>query len=455
MTEKLCEKWLLNKFINPATNRKIKETGNIFKKYAKLCLKPTKKPIEKPTKKPIENQIKLYNRNQYFKIYNKLITTIQKKYRNNCFRVYKLNTNNTEFRIGNRIILTKQIGTSSLSGIIYKGYYRNLRINIELLINHEIAIKIIKKNQDSLREIKILQTLTSFVINDICPHFPITYGILTCNKDENSNYESENIINSLQEYRLNKKLIPNKITKFKTQLAIINELANGDFKQFIINHNKNNNINDKLILNACAQIIISLMFFHHLTNAHHNDSHYGNFLYHKIEPGGYFHYKINDIDYYIENIGYLWVIWDFDNIVFFNNSYTIKNKLGYNVSKIAPKKHIPILTIPIITDFTRFITSAIMNTTTIIEYSPINKWYPPNEIRGYVDPVIKKYSETINNFVKKLIPVITNHTYNTWNNYDLIKNLNNDLLKVLTDYNIITKIQPSLQILNNNPYVII
>jgi len=43
----------------------------------------------------------------------------------------------------------------------------------------------------------------------------------------------------------------------------------------------------------------------------HSDSHDGNFLYKKIHPGGYFHYKINEKNYYIPNLGYIWVIWDF------------------------------------------------------------------------------------------------------------------------------------------------
>ena len=42
------------------------------------------------------------------------------------------------------------------------------------------------------------------------------------------------------------------------------------------------------------------------------DCHPGNFLYHKIKAGGYFHYNFFGVDYYLENVGFLWVIWDFD-----------------------------------------------------------------------------------------------------------------------------------------------
>ena len=57
---------------------------------------------------------------------------------------------------------------------------------------------------------------------------------------------------------------------------------------------------------------MSILLLHSL-NIIHNDTHYGNFLYIKIKEGGCFHYKINDDDYYIENIGYIWMIWDFGN----------------------------------------------------------------------------------------------------------------------------------------------
>jgi hypothetical protein len=42
------------------------------------------------------------------------------------------------------------------------------------------------------------------------------------------------------------------------------------------------------------------------------------FLYHKIKKGGYFHYNIYGKDYYLENLGYLWIIWDFELSISFD-----------------------------------------------------------------------------------------------------------------------------------------
>jgi hypothetical protein len=504
MTNILCNKWLLNKYINPETNRKITEKGAIFKKYAKLCLKSdnitqkktndkitikinkktdnkitikinkktdnkinkktddkiaikiNKKTDDKINKKTddkitiktddkiaIKTDNELDKRLDYFRVFNELIKTIQKKYKNNCFRLYNTKP---EFRIGNRIILTDKIGTDSVTAIVFKGYYRKHEIK-----SKEFAVKIVGSTKSIIREIKILEELTEHVIINDCPHYPITYGILQCNKslDTDSSYYSEESNNSLQEHRLNNLLFPAKFNKYKNTYAIINELAIGDFKKFIeINYN-----NDILMLNAYSQILISLMFFHLHTNAHHNDSHYGNFLFHKIKPGGYFHYKINDIDYYLENIGYLWVIWDFDNIVFFNNSKTINNKLGYNMTTKTPIKYIPVITIPIVSDFDRF-SKFMMNT--ITEYPAPHRWELDGEkkITGLIPIKTMPLSQNINNFAKKIVNVITKKEYATWENYNLITNLNNDLLDVLYSFNIITKMKPSLQIINTKPFTI-
>ena len=52
LTDKeICDKWLINKNINPETSRKIKETGLVYKKLEKKCL--VKKPKETFIKSPI------------------------------------------------------------------------------------------------------------------------------------------------------------------------------------------------------------------------------------------------------------------------------------------------------------------------------------------------------------------------------------------------------------------
>jgi len=61
-----------------------------------------------------------------------------------------------------------------------------------------------------------------------------------------------------------------------------------------------------------SQMIISLYILHNKFNYIHNDTHLNNFLYKTVEEeNNYFHYKINDKDYYIKNCGYLVVLADY------------------------------------------------------------------------------------------------------------------------------------------------
>jgi hypothetical protein len=96
--------------------------------------------------------------------------------------------------------------------------------------------------------------------------------------------------------------------------------------------------------NLYEQLYISLITLHSL-GISHNDTHGGNFLYHKIKPGGCFHYEINGIDFYIENIGFLWTTWDYGiSRNLYNHCYyvydyiLINNVLRKNDIKIMESK---------------------------------------------------------------------------------------------------------------------
>ena len=62
------------------------------------------------------------------------------------------------------------------------------------------------------------------------------------------------------------------------------------------------------------------MFFYKETMSFHNNSIWNNMIYIKIKKGGYYHYEIMGNNYYIENLGYLWMIWDFENSIEFKKS---------------------------------------------------------------------------------------------------------------------------------------
>ena len=58
------------------------------------------------------------------------------------------------------------------------------------------------------------------------------------------------------------------------------------------------------------QLLLSLRAFHKHLGYIHNDAHLGNFLWHKVEAGGFWHYNSDGLDIFIPNTGYLVVLWD-------------------------------------------------------------------------------------------------------------------------------------------------
>ena len=158
------------------------------------------------------------------------------------------------------------------------------------------------------------------------------------------------------------------------------------------------------------------MFFHKYINAFHNDAHAGNFLYHRIKPGGYFHYNIYGQDFYLENIGYLWVIWDFGLIQPFSNSKLInKNKFG----KCKKKLHLSV-------DFIRPIDKIITN----------SQKFNSNTIK-----VLSKIAEIL-------------HKYDNITNLSFLSDLNKLLLICMNDnISTFTNIKPNT-IINKKPYII-
>jgi hypothetical protein len=344
----ICDKWLKNKNINPETLRKIKENGPVYKKLQKKCkdkspikssLSIKKSDINSETKKidAIKKIHKLFipyvkrtsvniiDRINYFIIMKKYVLSIKEK--NNCLRLYNYDpiTYKTIYRIGKKIILDKQIGTKSAYGIVFLSHFKsNVRYGTVFDKLNKFAVKITDQSKGNKLELAVLKDLTKFVVELKCPHFPITFGSLKCNnsKIKSNNSDDYSIVKN---YAKKKHLLPDFVADNKALLIQINELAAGDLHSLIIQFRKFN------ILNIFCQLFIALMFFHNYTNCYHGDPHTGNFLYHKIKPGGYFHYNIYGKDYYLENQGYLWVIWDFGLI----KPFTQNNKYGTIILKYA------------------------------------------------------------------------------------------------------------------------
>jgi hypothetical protein len=231
----------------------------------------------------INKKVLLRKHEEYFD-YNDRITLYYnvikflKSNSNQCF--YK---NNDVVSINDKLLLQKKIGSKSKYGFAYLITSNNSIYNL--------AAKIMDQNKYTEIELNFVRKINKSAINNLLPHLPIYFKLYYCdvaNKDVWTDYKKHNYISDNDNY-----------------YVLINELASGDLKEF------NSKIkNHKYLLNTLLQVYLSILSLHNL-DIFHNDAHWGNFLYHKIKPGGYFHYIINNTDVYIENLGFYWVIWDF------------------------------------------------------------------------------------------------------------------------------------------------
>jgi hypothetical protein len=174
-------------------------------------------------------------------------------------------------------------------------------------INKPFSRKALK--EPSYIEIASLYLVNELIIQKICPNFIM-------------NFHSE-ILNTCKEPKFSSK-------KYCT--IQYNELLNyGTFEEWAKKHH---NVN--LWRNAIFQILAALYAMKKHYNLIHNDFHGRNVLVHKVTPGGYWIYKMNNINYYVPNLGFVFLISDFGFSwipgKMYPESYII-NTLGKNVPK--------------------------------------------------------------------------------------------------------------------------
>jgi hypothetical protein len=237
---------------------------------------------------PFVNRVSanLQSRIDYYNVLFKILDKISEK---QCLNFYNETNGNKQYTLGDNkeILLTKQIGTKSKYGIVYLS-----KLNIDYKKIFKFGIKIMLNNVGNKKEIQILKVLSDLALKNVNPHFPILYKTFECNKAP-----------------IVKKDYPD-LTRIGKYVITLTELANGDLKSILLGDAVFHS-NNELLKNAMQQILISILSFHLHVKKYHSDAHWGNFLYHKIKPGGYIHYKIFDVDVYLENMGYLWIIWDY------------------------------------------------------------------------------------------------------------------------------------------------
>ena len=264
---------------------------------------------------PFVNRISanIQSRISYYQNLFKILSTISPQ---QCLEFRNTTNGSKTYTIGNnqQVLASKQIGTASKNGVVFLS-----NINMKYKESYKFAIKVATNKKDNLNEVKILEMVSAMVLRKVTPHFPILYKTFNCGSPVDT-----------KDYP--------KLVQKKNYLIILNELASGDLISF--QKTPEFNTNDNIIINTFQQIYISILSFHILTKRSHNDCHWGNFLYHKVKAGGYIHYQIYDEDIYIENLGYLWVIWDFgltSPLISLNNNQKDFDRIIYAFVNDTPK----------------------------------------------------------------------------------------------------------------------
>jgi hypothetical protein len=368
---------------NPLTKRCNKIKVPLNKQNKDISLNEKAKKIQKiflPFIKRVSANIE--DRIRYYLLLKKFLK-ININLNKQCINIYKINNDKPIYQIGNNIILKEKIGSESAHGIVYLATFMNRTRRL-----FKYACKIVIINPNILLDLEIQKKLSKAI--NRCPHFYLLYNYFKC-----TNINFKNI-----------KLYPPLIKKAKKEkkelLISFLELANGDLNIFL----KNSKYDNTLLLNALGQIFISLLFYYSIIKKKHNDAHGGNFLFHKIKKGGFFHYKLFDNDYYLENLGYLWLIHDFEKSTPLNNNY-INSDFNYVFYSLLPPVY--------------------------------GGW--------------NKYS----NYKNKRIKLILEDVKQIYNEFRQLNknNLFQELIKLLTKYNILsTKIDNKSTIINKMPYIL-
>ena len=152
---------------------------------------------------------------------------------------------------------------------------------------------------------------------------------------------------------------------------------------------------------------------------YHSNSHWGNFLYHKIKPGGYIHYKIEGRDYYLENVGYLWVIW------------------GFGLATSLTNKSITSMSTDISLLLRSFVTTDTMGFLKAHKYNP-------------------KFNNSVKILLSNYMPINSNVLYNLSYSREGMKLMVSSLFKDFAKLGWISTTPPSDKklIINDKPYVI-
>jgi hypothetical protein len=158
-------------------------------------------------------------------------------------------------------------------------------------------------SSSSWYEIFILKNiLKKIILKNICPNLPLFIDTCLCNQYD---------------------FIFRKGNQSHPSVMIVTELGNGDMSEFL----KCTSLSDDELYSALFQIMAALHSIQTNGQILNNDIKTKNILYYNVKKGGYWHYKIDNHDFYVPNYGKMFILNDFGVSTLYNPKFKIyKNK---------------------------------------------------------------------------------------------------------------------------------
>lgn len=188
--------------------------------------------------------------------------------------------------------------SSGAEGIVYKSQFKGNKTG-EYFIIKTINLKQIKHDKGITRsEINVTpdQIYTLF------------YSNKSFNKPSLTEIISATLTNQLVFQNICPNFVINYYWDYKNNIVnLYNEYINfSDFHTWSKQKHSN-----EIWFNALFQIMYALTALKRHFNMLHTDLHMGNILVQKIKPGGHWIYKLDGVDYYVPNLGYIFLVSDF------------------------------------------------------------------------------------------------------------------------------------------------
>jgi len=225
--------------------------------------------------------------------------------------------------LGDAIRLEKRFGSDSANGEAWRAYTvdgdRLLSVKKIPLGKYDKLGMFTRKQLmagDSVwAEIAAYLICNVLVLAKVCPNLPLMYKYVWC---ETCHFENPKIRSG---------------RNGRPCLLVANEMADADLKMYMHDKQKLSVWTSDLVDSFVFQTVAALYTLEKYFKMTHNDLHYGNILVHKVQPGGFWEYRIDGVNYYVPNLGYIFLLWDLGMI---HVPRVIKGRPEFLTAKASP-----------------------------------------------------------------------------------------------------------------------